>query len=219
MNRQIITIDGPAGAGKSTVAKRLAAKLGYVYVDTGALYRGVAYEILQQNVNWENDAELDRFLKKLDLNFVMQDNRLTLTSHGKDISEHIRTPQVTMLASSSSAKPAVRRALLDIQKNIAAQNNAVFEGRDMGTVVFPDASAKFFLFADLDIRAKRRYDEMSASGKDIKQVTEQMAVRDENDSKRQSAPLKAADDAVKIDSSSMTIEQVVDMMVQTIRQA
>ncbi|MBU1194683.1 MAG: (d)CMP kinase [Proteobacteria bacterium] len=219
MDRQIVTIDGPAGAGKSTVAKRLAQELGCIYVDTGALYRGVAYEILQHSIDWENEHDLKVFLSQLDLNFVMENQQLILTSHGKDISGKIRTPQVTMLASSSSAKPAVRKALLSIQKNIAENNDAVFEGRDMGTVVFPKAPFKFFLFADLNIRAKRRYDEMCGDKKDIHQVKEQMAQRDENDSQRQSAPLKPADDAVKIDSSSLTINQVVDMMIKIIRAA
>lgn len=219
MDRQIITIDGPAGAGKSTVAKRLAQELGCIYVDTGALYRGVAYEILQHNIDWENEHDLKVFLSQLDLNFVMDNQQLILTSHGKDISEFIRTPQVTMLASSSSAKPAVRKALLSIQKNIADNNDAVFEGRDMGTVVFPNAPYKFFLFADLEIRAKRRYDEMCDDKKDISRVKEQMAKRDDNDSQRQSAPLKPADDAVKIDSSLLTINQVVEMMIKIIKTA
>lgn len=219
MDRQIITIDGPAGAGKSTVAKRLAQELACIYVDTGALYRGVAYEILQHNIDWENEPDLKVFLNQLDLNFVMYNQQLILTSHGKDISEFIRTPQVTMLASSSSAKPAVRKALLSIQKNIANNNDAVFEGRDMGTVVFPDAPYKFFLFADLEIRAKRRYDEMCDDQKDISRVKEQMAKRDDNDSQRQSAPLKSAEDAVKIDSSLLTINQVVEMMIKSIKAA
>lgn len=219
MDRQIVTIDGPAGAGKSTVAKQLAHELECVYVDTGALYRGVAYEILQQKTDWENDTDLKAFLNTLDLNFAMDNKQLILTSYGKDISDRIRTPEVTMLASSSSAKPAVRSALLAIQKNIASNNDAVFEGRDMGTVVFPNAPHKFFLFADLSIRAKRRYDEMSSDKADIHQVKEQMARRDENDSQRQSAPLRAADDAVKIDSSLLTVNQVVAKMVEIIKKA
>ncbi len=219
MEKQIITIDGPAGAGKTTVAKRLAMELNCVYVDTGALYRGVAYEISQQKIDWQNDTVLESFLKGLDLNFVMENNNLILTSHGKDISGFIRTPEISMLASSSSARPQVRAALLEIQKNIAAKNDAVFEGRDMGTVVFPEAPFKFFLFADIRIRAKRRYDEMPEDSEDIERVQQQMAKRDQNDSSRESAPLKAADDAVKIDSSLLTIEQVVDMMIKIIKKA
>ncbi len=219
MVQRIITIDGPAGAGKSTVAKRLAQELGCVYVDTGALYRGAAYEINQQKIDWENDTILGAFLKQLDLNFVLDKKYLTLTSNGIDISQFIRTPQITMLASSSSAKPQVRAALLDIQKNIAKNSDAVFEGRDMGTVVFPNAPYKFFLFADLSVRAKRRYDELPDEKKDIKHVQQQMATRDDNDAQRESAPLKAADDAVKIDSSLLTIDQVVDKMIKIIKKA
>ncbi|OGR31618.1 MAG: cytidylate kinase, partial [Desulfobacula sp. RIFOXYB2_FULL_45_6] len=170
MSTRIITIDGPAGAGKTTVSRLLSQKLGCIYVDTGALYRGVAFEILQQKINWENDDELEIFLKKLDLNFIMEENRLVLMSSGRDISAYIRTPEISMLASLSSAKPQVRSALLDIQRNIACSKNAVFEGRDMGTIVFPGASHKFFLYADVNIRAKRRFDEMQEETKDLSRV-------------------------------------------------
>lgn len=219
MTSKIITIDGPAGAGKTTVSKALSKKLGCIYVDTGALYRGVAYEINRQNIDWENDTALDAFLQKLDLNFEHKDGNLILVSYGKDISGFIRTPEISMLASSSSAKPLVRKALLDIQRNIGHSQDAVFEGRDMGTVVFPDAQHKFFLFADLTIRAKRRYDEMQEASKDMTQVQKEMETRDTNDSQRKEAPLKPASDAVKIDSTSMTIEQVVDHMILTIETA
>ena len=140
MSKRIITIDGPAGAGKTTVSKLLSKKLGCIYVDTGALYRGVAYEIGQQKINWENDIILKGFLKTLDLNFVMGKDGLVLMSSGKDITGSIRTPEIAMLASSSSAKPQVRTALLDIQKKLAKTKDTVFEGRDMGTVVFPKAA-------------------------------------------------------------------------------
>ncbi|MBT3177996.1 MAG: (d)CMP kinase [Desulfobacula sp.] len=216
MNTRIITIDGPAGAGKTTISKLLSKKLGCVYVDTGALYRGVAYEIKRQGVIWENDEVLEVFLKNLDLNFLMEKDSLILISSGRDITNFIRTPDISMLASSSSAKPQVRVALLDIQRNIANTKDAVFEGRDMGTVVFPDAAYKFFLFADLSIRAKRRYNEISEESKDIKQVQEEMKIRDGNDSKRKAAPLKPAEDAIKIDSSLLTIEQVVGKMLKCI---
>lgn len=219
MDKQIVTIDGPAGAGKTTVARQLARELGWVYVDTGALYRGVAYEIARQKVDWENDQALEKFLKTLDLSFVMEEGQLVLTSSGTDITDRIRTPEISMLASASSARPQVRAALLDIQKNIGQTNDAVFEGRDMGTVVFPDAPFKFFLNADLSIRAKRRYDEMPEEKKDIAQVQQQMAERDKNDSSRESAPLKPADDAVKIDSTDLTVDQVVGRMIEAIKKA
>ncbi len=216
METKIITIDGPAGAGKTTVSRRLSQKLGCIYVDTGALYRGVAYEIARQNIDWEDDTVLEPFLKNLDLNFVMEKDTLVLISSGIDITPYIRTPDISMLASSSSAKPQVRAALLDIQRNIAKTNDAVFEGRDMGTIVFPDAAFKFFLVADLTIRAKRRFDEMPNDEKDISQVENEMKTRDDNDSQRKTAPLKPADDAIKIDSSFMTVEQVVDKMISII---
>ena len=219
MNTRIITIDGPAGAGKTTVSRMLSKKLGCVYVDTGALYRGVAYEIKRQEIDWENDEVLDGFLKHLDLNFLMEKDRLILISSGMDITNFIRTPDISMLASASSAKPQVRAALLDIQRNIAKTKDAVFEGRDMGTVVFPDAAHKFFLFADLCIRAKRRNDEMPDETKDIKLVQEEMKIRDGKDSQRKTAPLKPAEDAIKIDSSFLTIEQVVEKMVKCIEKA
>ncbi len=219
MNNRIITIDGPAGAGKTTVSKLLAQKLGCVYVDTGALYRGVAFEILRQKINWENDDILEGFLNKLDLNFVMKENRLVLMSSGQDITRHIRTPEISLLASSSSAKPQVRSTLLDIQRNIARSKDAVFEGRDMGTVVFPDAPYKFFLYADLNIRAKRRFDEMQEETKDLSCVQKEMETRDDNDSKRLSAPLKPAQDAVKINSTFLTVEEVVEKMLEYIVKA
>jgi len=201
MSTRIVTIDGPAGAGKTTVSKLLSQKLGCIYVDTGALYRGVAFEIQKQNINWEDDVALEDFIKKLDLNFIMEKNNLVLLSSGQDITKFIRSSQISMLASSSSAKPQVRAALLDIQRNIALTKDAVFEGRDMGTVVFPNAAHKFFLFADLSVRAKRRYNEMSEKTKDINIVQKDMEIRDNNDSQRDSAPLKPAKDAIKINSS------------------
>ncbi len=219
MNTRIITIDGPAGAGKTTVSMLLSQKLGCIYVDTGALYRGVAFEILRQNINWENDDILEGLLKKLDLNFVMEENRLVLMSSGRDISGYIRTPEISMLASSSSAKLQVRSALLDIQRNIARTKDAVFEGRDMGTVVFPEASYKFFLYADLNIRAKRRFDEMQEETKDLSRVQKDMEIRDNKDSKRMSAPLKPAEDAIKINSTFLTVEQVVEKMLEYIEKA
>ena len=217
MNHRIITIDGPAGAGKTTISKLLAKELGCVYVDTGALYRGVAYEIKNQEIDWKNDVCLEAFLTGLDLNFNRVKDALLLTSSKKDITPYIRTPEITMLASASSAKPQIRLALLDIQKNIAQSQDAIFEGRDMGTVVFPDASFKFFLFADLSVRAKRRYAEMPQEQKDIKRVQQDMEKSDTNDSQRQAAPLMAAPDAIKIDSSCLTILEVVDKILNYIQ--
>lgn len=217
MKHRIITIDGPAGAGKTTISKLLAKELGCVYVDTGALYRGVAYEIKNQEIDWESDVCLEAFLTGLDLNFNRVKDALLLTSSKKDITPYLRTPEITMLASASSAKPQIRSALLDIQKNIAQSQDAVFEGRDMGTVVFPDAPFKFFLFADLSVRAKRRYAEMPQAQNDIKRVQQDMEKRDTNDSQRKEAPLMAAPDAIKIDSSCLTIPEVVAKILNFIQ--
>lgn len=219
MATRIITIDGPAGAGKTTVSKLLSQKLGIIYVDTGAIYRGVAFEIKKQNIEWENDSILETFLEGLDLNFVKKNDSLSLMSSGHDISKFIRTPEISMLASSSSARPQVRSALLDIQKKIAKIEDAVFEGRDMGTVVFPEAEYKFYLFADLTVRAKRRYDEMPDKVKNINTVEQEMQIRDNNDSQRETAPLKPAADAIEIDSTFLTIEQVVEKMLKIIEKA
>ena len=219
MSPKLITIDGPAGAGKSTVSKLLSQRLGIIYVDTGAIYRGVAFEIKRQNIEWENDSILEIFLESLDLNFIKKNGSLLLMSSGRDISKFIRTPEISMLASSSSARPQVRAALLDIQRKIAKTEDAVFEGRDMGTVVFPEADYKFYIFADLTVRAKRRYDEMPDKVKNINKVEQEMQTRDNNDSQRETAPLKPAADAIEIDSTFLTIEQVVEKMLKIIEKA
>jgi cytidylate kinase len=219
MSPRIITIDGPAGAGKTTVSCMLSQRLGCVYVDTGALYRAVAYEILHRNIDWENEEVLELFLKDLDLCFTMEKDGLVLRSSGRDITGCIRTPQISMLASASSANPRVRAALLDIQHSIAGTTDAVFEGRDMGTVVFPRADHKFFLFADLKVRARRRFDEMTGDAKDMDRVEAEMALRDDKDSTRVEAPLKPAWDAVKIDSTHLSLDQVVEKMAGIIEQA
>ncbi|MCP4021199.1 MAG: (d)CMP kinase [Desulfobacteraceae bacterium] len=216
MDTRIITIDGPAGAGKTTTSKMLSKKLNCVYVDTGALYRGVAYEIQQQNIQWENDEKLAHFLKNLDLQFVLQKGEFVLQSYGQDITGFIRTPEIAMLASASSAKPLVRAALLGIQRGIAKIQDAVFEGRDMGTVVFPDAAFKFFLVADLFVRAQRRFDEMPEAKRNLETVEQEMSRRDTNDYKRKEAPLKPAQDAITIDSSHLTIEEVVQKIIKII---
>jgi cytidylate kinase len=214
MTCRIITIDGPAGAGKTTVSRLLAKKLGCVRVDTGALYRAVAFEIDRQAVLWQNDDALDAFLSRLDLNVVLENEEMRVLSSGRDITPFIRTPEISMLASATSARPAVRSALLDIQRRIARQQDAVFEGRDMGTVVFPDATVKFFLVADLAVRARRRFDEMPETQKDLSRIQADMAARDDQDTRRAQAPLKPASDALLIDSSRLTAPQVVDEMLK-----
>ncbi len=209
----LITVDGPAGAGKTTVSRSLAARLGFLYVDTGALYRAVAFEAVSRGVDTEKDDELDRLASGMDLAFVHKDGGVRLLSGGKDISDAIRTPRITMLASAVSARPPVRRALLDVQKRMGAEKAAVFEGRDMGTVVFPDADVKFFLTAGLAARARRRFIEYGDAGNQrFEDVLNDMKRRDENDSNRALAPLCAAPDAIIIDSTDMNPEAVTDAM-------
>jgi cytidylate kinase len=214
MKKLLITIDGPAGAGKTTVSRALADRLGYRYIDTGALYRGVALAVKTRGIDPENDDELKRVCDGLKLAFVIQDGDLCLISNGEDISDKIRTPEITMLASAVSASPVVREYLLDLQRDIGNEKAAVFEGRDMGTVVFPQADVKFFLDASTRKRARRRFDELkSKSTQTLEQVERDMQQRDRNDSTRKLAPLKPAPDAVIIDSTDLTVDQVVEKML------
>jgi len=217
MKRLLITIDGPAGAGKTTVSRALADRLGYRYIDTGALYRGVALAVKTEAINPQSDADLKQLCNELDLAFVVTQDGLRLISNGQDISDRIRTPEITMLASTVSARPVVREYLLDLQKNMGSEKAAVFEGRDMGTVVFPAADVKFFLDASTSKRAERRFDELkSKSSQTLDEVERDIQQRDQNDRTREVAPLKPARDAIIIDSTNLTIEQVVELMVSHI---
>jgi len=217
MKKLLITIDGPAGAGKTSVSRALAERLGYRYIDTGALYRGVAYEVKLQGIDPENDVDLAALCSRLQLVFKQKDSELRLYSGSTDITDRIRTPEISMLASAVSAKSLVRDYLLDVQKDIGRQKAAVFEGRDMGTVVFPAADVKFFLDASSQTRAQRRYQEIkSNSNQSLKQVEKDMQRRDRNDSIRSLAPLKPADDAIIIDSTDLSIQEVVDSMLSYI---
>ena len=214
MKKLLITIDGPAGAGKTTVSRTLADRLGYRYIDTGALYRGVAYEVKRQNVHPEREAELADLCRRLQLSFKTEAKGLRLYSGERDISDHIRTPEISMLASAVSAIAAVREYLLGVQRDIGLRKAAVFEGRDMGTVVFPEADIKFFLDASLSTRALRRYQEFeSESDQSLDTVEKDMQRRDTNDSTRSLAPLKPADDAIVIDSTNLSVQEVVDRML------
>ena len=219
MKPLLITIDGPAGAGKTTVSRRLAEQLGYIYVDTGALYRAVALAAMTQGCPSDDDEGLAEVLARLTLRYENHEKGPRLFLNGDDITEHIRTPEITMLASAVSAMRVVREYLLEVQREMGKLGRAVFEGRDMGTVVFPDADVKFFLDADLDTRALRRFKELAAkeSLNDVSKVREAMKRRDENDSSRALAPLKPAADAIKIDSTYLTVDEVVEVMLQVIR--
>ena len=217
MKKLLITIDGPAGAGKTTVSRALADRLGYRYIDTGALYRGVALAVKTQGINPQSDADLKQLCNRLELDFAIKDDGLHLISDGQDISDRIRSPEITMLASAVSARPVVREFLLDLQRDMGNEKAAVFEGRDMGTVVFPAADVKFFLDASTRKRAKRRFDELKSKiSQTLDEVERDIQQRDQNDSTRKVAPLKPARDAIIIDSTNLTIEQVVELMVSHI---
>jgi cytidylate kinase len=219
MKPLLITIDGPAGAGKTTVSRALADKLGYRYIDTGALYRAVALHALEADVASDDDAGLQALCDRLELRFERHAGGVSLMAGGRDISGLIRTPEVTMKASAVSARPVVREFLLKVQKALGREKSAVFEGRDMGTVVFPDADVKFFLDASAATRAHRRFAEMPAdAGQTLDDVTRDMQQRDRDDSSRELAPLKPAPDATRVDSTRLSIRAVIDMMLARIRE-
>ena len=219
MKPLLITIDGPAGAGKTTVSRKLADRLGYRYIDTGALYRGIALHALEKGLAPDDDAGLGELCRDLDLRFARHDGGITLMANGRDVSTLIRTPEVTMMASAVSARPVVRQFLLDVQKALGREKSAVFEGRDMGTVVFPDADVKFFLDADVKARSLRRFSELpESSGQTLDQVARDMRKRDRDDSSRQLAPLKPAPDAILVDSTELTVAAVLEKMLSKIHQ-
>ncbi len=214
-----VAIDGPAGAGKSTVAKSAAQKLGYIYVDTGALYRTVALNVIR--IGAENDTEkivdsLDDL--KVELKFV--DGVQCVFLNGEDVSSLIRTPKVSMTASTVSAIPQVRAFLLDLQRDIAKNNNVIMDGRDIGSVVLPDAQVKIFLFATPECRAQRRYKELVEKGENVKyeDVLADVNQRDYQDSHREIAPLKPCEGCVMADTSSLSLEESIDLIVNTVKE-
>lgn len=217
MKPLLITIDGPAGAGKTTVSRLLAKRLGYKYVDTGALYRAIAYQAKINGVPPNDDFVLEQMCQNMTIEYIHTSDLIQLKVNGVDITDLIRTPEISMLASAVSAMPSVRSYLLDLQRRLGAEKRAVFEGRDMGTVVFPDADIKFFLNASLSERARRRFLELSPNSSiTLDQVEADIRRRDQQDSTRHLAPLKPAPDAICIDSTSMKVENVVDQMLSII---
>ena len=221
--KNIVTIDGPSGAGKSTISKLLAARLQYIYLDTGAMYRVVGLQVMRAGLDLEvrgASEKLAPLLADLDLKLAPgEEGRETRAFlNGKDVSDAIRTPEMAMVASRVSAEQEVRRKLTDMQRIIGNNGAIVAEGRDMGTVVFPDAMHKFFLDASPEERAKRRQKQLAENGQKIKyqEILAQIQKRDADDSSRTLAPLKPAEDAVIVDSSNMSIEEVVSFMLAAI---
>ena len=216
----VVAIDGPAGAGKTTVTRRVAERLGYTLVDTGALYRTVALAARRRQISWDDAPALSALAQGLASRraielAVGEGGRPSFCLEGEDVSTAIRTQEIAEGASKVSAIPGVRDALLDMQRQAGAVGGVVLEGRDIGTVVFPDAEAKFYLTASVNVRAERRYQELQRRGAtvDLSQVRDEVVARDHRDTTRPVAPLRQAQDAVLVDSSELTIDQVVEMIV------
>lgn len=206
-----IAIDGPAGAGKSTIAKKVAKTKEFIYVDTGAMYRAMAYYLLTQKVDSKDSDTIEKRCVEADITIQYENGEQVVLLNGENVNGVIRTEEVGNMASTTSKNPKVRERLTALQKELASKNNVVMDGRDIGTCVLPGADVKVYLTASASVRAKRRYDELTAKGEgcDIKQIEEDIIKRDEQDMNREIAPLKQAEDAVLIDSSYMTIEEVV----------
>lgn len=215
-----VAIDGPVGAGKSSIARTAAQRLGFIYADTGALYRSVGLFCHRNGVDMTDPAAIAGTLGSIKLEIRLVNGVQHIFLNGEDVSEEIRLPEISMAASAVSAVPEVRASLLDTQRDIARKNNVIMDGRDIGTVVLPDAQVKIFLTASPEIRAKRRYDELRAKGSDVSfdEVLSDLNRRDYNDSHRAAAPLKQADDAVLADTSELDFGQSVELVCSLIKE-
>jgi cytidylate kinase len=215
-----IAIDGPAGAGKSTIARLAAKELGYIYVDTGALYRTIGLAAFRRGLTAEDKEQIIAMLPEIKVALAFNDRQEQIVLlDGEDVSGYIRTPEMSMMASAVSAIPEVRAYLLDLQRDVAHTNNVIMDGRDIGTVVLPDAQIKIFLSASPECRARRRYDELIEKGMDVKyeDILNDVIARDYADSHRDIAPLKPADDAIMVDTSGEDLETSVNKLVDLMR--
>lgn len=210
-----IAIDGPAGAGKSTIAKKVSANLGFIYLDTGAMYRTVALKAIKTGIDTKNQKELAVMMDKLDISISHENNQQKIFLDGEDVSEAIRTPQLSVGASNVAVFPEVRLKMVDLQRKIASGIDVVMDGRDIGSYVLPDAELKIFLTASVDERARRRYEELIKKGQpaNLEAVRADMIFRDKNDSSRALAPLVKVADAIEIDSTKLSIDEVVEKIL------
>lgn len=215
-----IALDGPAGAGKSTVAKGAAKALGFIYVDTGALYRTVGLKFIREGYDTTLDCDIDAILKTIEVDIKFIDGTQHVFLNGEDVSEAIRTPEASMMASAVSAKPPVRAFLLEMQRKLARENNVLMDGRDIGTVVLPNATLKFFVTASVEERATRRYKELKEKGSDVsyEEVYKDIETRDYNDSHREIAPLKPAEDSIMFDTTGFTLQQSIDRLITMVKE-
>ena len=216
-----IAIDGPAGAGKSTIAKRLAKKLGFIYVDTGAMYRSMAYYFLQHNIDAKDENAIAATCPDVDVTITYENGEQQVLLNGENVNGVIRNEEVGNMASSTSVYPVVRKKLVELQRQLAKSADVIMDGRDIGTCVLPDAQVKIYLTASSATRAKRRYDELTEKGVscDLAEIEKDIIDRDYRDMHRETSPLRQAEDAVLVDSSEMNIDEVVDAIYQVYSEA
>lgn len=211
-----IAIDGPAGAGKSTIAKIVSAKLGFIYIDTGAMYRAMALHMIRNKVNCEDSSEIEKNIDSADISIGHENGEQVVFLNGENVNAFLRTEEVSAMASVTSTNALVRKKLVELQQKQAKTTDVVMDGRDIGTVVLPDSKLKIYLTASSRVRAERRYKEMVEKGVDcdLDKIEEEIKERDHRDMTRENSPLKKADDAMEIDSSYMTIEEVADEIIR-----